>query len=298
MTFGREFWSIQARFEKDGGRILELGFSWQDGNKLLKLDGIAARQLSSLFDQIKTIYCGPQEPLLINGSPRLRRQYFDLAISQLFPQYIPLLRELFHVIAQRNALLKTEFDSAQKRSWDLSLIKTNTEVFQYRMRYLKLLNEAIQNGPGFVSLANQKPSYIYQSTHKELESMDSDAQMAFLQKLESREKHWQRSLIGCHLDDYDFILDERSMKSFASQGQKQMVAITLKLTQASLIREVTGIRPILLFDDIYAELDAEHSLKVRQFVDDGLQVFVASPRADVSRFWPGLNPVKGIGEVA
>ncbi|HOH78399.1 MAG TPA: DNA replication and repair protein RecF, partial [Candidatus Cloacimonadota bacterium] len=125
-----------------------------------------------------------------------------------------------------------------------------------------------------------------------------DAQMGMLLKLESREKQWQRNLVGAHLDDYDIGLEGRPMKVYASQGQKRMAVIALKLTQANLVQKVTGVKPLLLFDDIFAELDAFHSGKVRELTDTRDQIFVASPRPDVARNWPGLEALKGFGEGA
>jgi len=298
LAYGATNWSIKAQFSKDSGRKLDLSMVWGEGRKMLKLDDVPARQLSSLFHNVKTIYCSPEDLTLINGSPRFRRQYFDLAISQLFPEYIPLLRELYHIVTQRNALLKTDFDREQKRGWDLSFIKANREVLAFRHRYLTLLNDYIQTRPGFVSRLNLRPLCVYHPVLRDIETMDTDALMSLLLKLETREKHWQRSLVGAHLDDYDFSLDGKSMKSYASQGQKRVVAISLKLTQARLVQQVTQVKPILLFDDIFAELDSYHSQKVQELTDSGHQVFVASPRPDVSDIWPALLPLKGFGDCA
>jgi recombinational DNA repair ATPase RecF len=77
-----------------------------------------------------------------------------------------------------------------------------------------------------------------------------------------------------------------------------MAAIALKLTQANLVQKVTGVKPLLLFDDIFAELDAFHSGKVRELTDTRDQIFVASPILDVARNWPGLEALKGFGEGA
>jgi len=298
LAYGEPEWIVRAVFIKDNGSRLELSLLWNEGKKVLKLDGVVARHLSSLFQNVKTIYCAPEDLVLINGSPRYRRQFFDLAVSQLFPEYIPLLRELYHVVAQRNALLKTDFDREQKRIWDQSFVKANHEVLAFRQRYLKLLNDLIQSGPGFISEECYRPLFHYHPVVREWERMDCDTQMGVLLKLESREKLWQRSLVGAHLDDYDISLEGRAMKVFSSQGQKRMAAIALKLYQANLVRKVTGIRPVLLFDDIFAELDAFHSGRVKELTDTGDQIFVASPRQDVAANWPGLQALTGFGASA
>ena len=291
-------WKLEATFSLDSGSTMELEISFTASGKLLKLDGTPLRMLSTLFEYIKIIYLAPEDLSLICGSPRKRRQFFDLAISQLFPAYIGVLRGFLHVIAQRNALLKTKYDPQQKRIWDSGLIKANKEVLSYRLRYLGLLNQQFEQMPSIIHSVKANPHFSYQAQFKDFQGLSDEELFSILQKLETREQLWQRSLVGAHLDDYEISLDGKSMKDYASQGQKRMAAIALKLAHASLLQNHTSIKPILLFDDIFAELDAEHSQMVRSLVDDGLQVFVASPKPDVAEIWPELTQLEGFGRSA
>lgn len=291
-------WRIEAAFSMDSGSKMELEINYSDSGKLLKLDGTPLRMLSTLFEYIKVIYLAPEDLSLISGSPRKRRQFFDLAISQLFPAYIGVLRGFLHIIAQRNALLKTHYDPQQKRIWDSGLIKANKDVVNYRLHYLKLLNDQFEQMPSIIHSVEHNPCFSYQAQLKDIQDLSDDELLAQLHKLEPREQALQRSLVGAHLDDYEISLDGKSMKDYASQGQKRMVAIALKLAHASLLQNHTSIRPILLFDDIFAELDAEHSSMVRSLVGNGLQVFVASPKPDVAEIWPELTQLEGFGRGA
>lgn len=286
-------WKIEAVFSLDSGSKMELEITYSALGKLLKLDGNPLRALSTLFEYIKIIYLAPEDLSLINGSPRQRRQFIDLAISQLFPAYIDVLRGYLHLVSQRNALLKTKCDPEQKRIWDLSFIKANNEVLGYRMQYLQLLNQQFEQNPGIVHSVEQNPRFSYLAQLKDFHKMDEAEQLIQLNKIEAREQLWQRSLVGAHLDDYEIVLEGKPMKLYASQGQKRMAAIALKLAHAALLEKHTAIKPILLFDDIFAELDATHSLMVKSLVGEGLQVFVASPRPDVVDIWPQLTQLAG-----
>lgn len=296
--YDAEGWRIGAAFSLDSGSTMELEITYSASGKLLKLDGTPLKMLSTLFEYIKIIYLAPEDLSLISGSPRKRRQFFDLAISQLFPAYIGVLRGFLQVVAQRNALLKTQYDPQQKRIWDSGLIKANKEVLSYRLHYLELLNQQFEQMPNIIHSVEQNPCFSYQAQLKDFQDLSEAEQLAHLQKLEQREQLWQRSLIGAHLDDYEVSLDGKSMKDYASQGQKRMAAIALKLAHASLLQNHTSIKPILLFDDIFAELDAEHSRMVKSLVNNGLQVFVASPKPDVAEIWPELTQLAGFGRGA
>ncbi len=291
LQFEASFFRICSDFATDGNNSLKVALSFGSSKKLLKLDELPIRQLSRLFDVVKVIYCAPEDLSLVSGSPRYRRQYFDLAITQLHPQYIPVLRNYLHVVEQRNAMLKRSYQKEEKLSWDTRFAMSLLEVCDYRQRYLTLVNEAYreQFTGIFPTAASIEIAYIPASKHVLNNSCEEIVQ--HLQDMEPREKLWQRTLLGAHLDDYEFHLQDRVMKTFASQGQRRIAVIILKLIQARLIEKVTGIKPILLFDDIFAELDSFHAISIRDCIDSRYQVFIASPRDDISKIWQGYQVV-------
>lgn len=292
------FFRIKADFCSDNNDPMSLSLSYGAGKKLLKLDELPVRQLSRLFDLVKIIYCAPEDLLLINGSPRFRRQYFDLATAQLHPTYIPVLREYLRLVEQRNALLKTRFDPAEKKTWDKRFVDAWHEVLTYRMRYLELVNASFGNDFASAFSISSKLKLGYTPAMKCKPDASPEELQQGLKDLEAREVQWQRSLAGAHLDDYDFQMGGRAMKSFASQGQKRVAVIILKLVQARLIEQVTRIKPIMLFDDILAELDTRHSRSIKDCIDSRYQVFIASPREEVKQIWntyPELR-LSGVGD--
>jgi DNA replication and repair protein RecF len=295
---GAEFFSLRSVFEEDTSMELKLQISWQQGKKLLKINDAAERQLSRIFQCVKVIYSAPEDMNLISGYPRFRRQYFDLAVAQIYPEYIALLRSYLHVVEQRNALLKKTFDSREKHSWDLKFCDLLTEVLQYRRKYLDLLNKSLSGE--YTNISGQvreiKVKYLYHILGEEPGGREHLARV--LQELEQRETKYQRTLIGAHLDDYEFLLNGHNLRTYGSQGQKRITVIVTKLIQAALIEKLTGIKPILLFDDVFAELDLEHSHRIRQYVDYRYQVFIASPREDIAQEWGELDRLNIQGESA
>ncbi|MDD4310736.1 MAG: DNA replication and repair protein RecF [Candidatus Cloacimonetes bacterium] len=292
LHYDSKMFRIVADFSTDADSKLKVSLAYADKKKLLKLDDLPIRQLSKLFDVVKVIYCAPEDLLMINGSPRFRRQYFDLAIAQLYPQYIPLLRNYLHLVEQRNALLKRNYQPAEKQSWDESFARSMHDVWSFRARYLLSLNEAFRNQ--YTSIFPLASSIVVNYNTALKLKLDSSVNsiLNHLRDLEPREKLWQRSLAGAHLDDYEFKLSGRDMRVYASQGQKRIAVIILKLIQAHLIETITGIKPILLFDDIFAELDYYHSQSIRDCIDSRYQVFIASPKEDICNIWKGYQVLK------
>lgn len=297
LHFESAWFRVAGGYNTDLDTPLQVALSYGEKRKLLKLDELPVRQLSKLFDVVKVIYCAPEDLLLVNGSPRFRRQYFDLAVAQLYPAYIPVLRNYLHLVEQRNALFKRQFSTSEKSSWDISFASALHEVLDYRNRYLALINVAFAEmyQEVFPTAANLGISYL-PVLKLPLDSSEEKI-AAQLKELEPREKQWQRSLAGAHLDDYEFRYKGRRMRSYASQGQKRIAVIILKLIQARLIEKITAIKPVLLFDDIFAELDSLHSQRIRDCIDNRYQVFIASPKEDVCAIWQGY-PILKLNEVA
>ena len=296
LNFEGQFFRVQSLFISDQQTPKKVSLSYADQHKLLKIDELPIRQLSSLLEVVKVIYCAPEDHLLISGAPRFRRQYFDLAISQLYPPYINVLRHFLHIVQQRNAMLKRNYSRAEITSWNLSFASSLAEVWNYRNRYLKQVNTAFQETFKDIFPASTAISLAYIPSLKlPLESSPEEI-IKHLATIEEREKLLQRSLVGAHLDDYEFKLKGRKMLTYASQGQKRIAVIILKLIQARLIETVTGIKPIMLFDDIFAELDTFHSQQIRNCINNRYQVFIASPKEDLCNIWQGyqIQKLEGI----
>jgi DNA replication and repair protein RecF len=286
LCFHQPYFRVCSGFKTDQGNHLKVALSYAEGKKLLKLDELPLRQLSSLFDVVKVIYLAPEDLQLVSGSPRFRRQYFDLAIAQLFPAYITVLREYLHIVEQRNAMLKRSFTVGEKRSWDTHFAQSLASVLDYRHRYLERVNKAMSASFAGVFPLVTELKIDYLPTIKTF-PCDAEKLLEQITDVEQRERHWQRSLIGAHLDDYEFRLSERAMKLYASQGQRRIAVIILKLIQARLIENITGIKPVLLFDDIFAELDLKHTASIHDCVDSRYQVFIASPKDEIEHIWHG-----------
>lgn len=286
---------LMARYQTQQNSALNVRLSYLENRKVLKINDLISKQLSDLMSRVKVIYLAPDDIQLINGAPRIRRQYFDFAISQLFPAYLALLRAYLHVVDQRNRLLKTEHSKSEKRSWDIRFIQALLALYPYRKQYLDLLNGVLHTDFGRISENTQQVQISYEPALKDAFARDQDALMAHLESIAPKELLWQRSLVGAHLDDYNFCIAGNSMQSFASQGQKRIAVIIVKLIQANLVRETTGIVPILLFDDIFAELDAEHSQRIRDLSCGFCQIFVAAPKEDIAQIFSSMSVIR-LGE--
>ena len=202
------------------------------------------------------------------------------------------------MVQQRNAMLKRNYSSKELSSWNLAFATSLAEVWKYRNRYLQQINSALKEAFKDIFPESADITIGYLSSLKlPLESPVEDI-IKQLAALEEREKMLQRSIVGAHLDDYEFKLQEHRMRIYASQGQKRIAVIILKLLQAHLIEKITSIKPILLFDDIFAELDTYNSQQIRNCINNHYQVFISSPKEDIRNIWQDypIKYLKGIAQ--
>lgn len=289
---GEEFFSLDALYQDEFDSPLKIQLSYSERKKYLKINQQSANRLSALFSFVKVIYCAPDDIQLINGSPSNRRQYFDMAISQLFPEYMDLLRAYLHIVEQRNKLLKNSFEEVEKTVWDRHFANALVQLYPYRLKYLKLLQDKFKELALGFGKDKAKVSLCYLPTIKGIEGINEEGIEKQLKQALAAELKWQRSTLGAHLDDYCLSLAQNPMRSYASQGQKRMAVVLLKLVQAALIEDITKVKPIILFDDVFAELDKEHSAKVYEHSKGKYQLFIAAPKSDVKELWGRLNTIE------
>lgn len=287
LNFGQNAFSINAEFELKMGRC-SIRTDYAFGKKKISINQIPARQLSQIYEYVKVIYCSPEDIYLVNGSPRKRRQYFDLAIAQLRPSYINQLRHYLHIVEQRNILLKDSSNRKQKKHWDDLFLKAALPVIAQRLEYIDLLNSKILKTYKDALTETGLIDIRYAPTLNIPDKASESDYLDTLNAVESREWQYQRSLIGPHLDDYDISLNGRLLKDIGSQGQKRTVTLLIKIAHLELLKDVIGEYPILLLDDIFAELDNEHTHSFMDILSSHEQVFVASPNAFIRDYWRGI----------
>jgi DNA replication and repair protein RecF len=288
LQFDAKHFSIDAEFEL-GMVQCHIVSEFAQGKKKITINRIPVRQLSQIYEYVKVIYCSPEDVYLVNGSPRKRRQYFDLAIAQLTPSYIPQLRHYNHIVEQRNTLLKDSANKKQKKQWDKLFQDAALPVIVSRLAYISKLNGKIQSTYKDTLIETETLHIDYLPTlnpvQEECRTVSYEEQLA---RLASKEWQYQRTLIGPHLDDYEIRLLGKPLRDIGSQGQKRTVTLLIKIAHLELIRDSIGEYPILLLDDIFAELDKDHTEHFMKILESHEQVFVASPNSRTSVYWNKL----------
>lgn len=224
----------------------------------------------ALVGQLAVVYFSPQDVAIADGPPSGRRQYLNIANSQVAPAYLRALQQYNRVLAQRNHLLRLIRERRQPPSalapWSEQLFRTGALVLDQRLRMLAALNRRLPSIFRDLSGTQQELRLVYRSgvfpsgplpTSDVVPSMDALIQ-AFRERqadLAGREVEQAVSLLGPHRDDFALLLHDVDLTSYGSRGQQRLAVLALKLAEAEWMSAEMDERPVLLLDDVLSELD-------------------------------------------
>jgi DNA replication and repair protein RecF len=230
---------------------------------------------------------------LVRGGPEARRGWLDTLLVQLEPLYVHILGQYHQVLRQRNALLKdirakesdgespeNLFDAFSQLSlWDSQLAETGSRVTRRRARVLQRLTPLARKWHESISGKTEELDIQY-APNVVWESDDPiHVQKAFLEKIQTRqiaEKQLGTSVVGPHRDDVEFSIDRTPARSYGSQGQQRTLVLAIKLAELELLEEVIGEPPLLLLDDVLAELDPHRQNQLLDAIEDRFQTLITT----------------------
>lgn len=267
-------------------RTLDLAASCDlSGRKEVRVDGEVGRLFSKLVGHVAVVGLYPEDLEIVRGGPEARRSYLDALLAQMEPGAVDLLRDYARVVRQRNAALKDpeRYDGAVREVLDTQMIDLAVPVIQRRMALVEALVPRVSRLYAEVSGGAETSDLWYKGSYGEddLPTVAEALRERLLQRqkrLANAENQAQTTLFGPHRDDLLLMLDARPARETASQGQARSMAIALRLAGAELLASIEGREPVLLLDDVFAELDGPRRERLAALLPRGRQSFLCSPR--------------------
>lgn len=280
INFESERVQINANIEKSGIEI-ELDFSYnKEKQREIKINKLKTRP-KEFKNVLKTVLFSTQDLLLLRGSPQDRRDWLDAAISQIYPAYDERLSKYNKIRIQKNNFLKdyNQNDTLlEVYNEQLSILGSN--IIYLRLKFLKEIEKSAQEKHLIIS-SNEKLTIKYDCSFltKEYESGAEEISKKFKQKLDTiktAEIRRGQTLAGPHRDDVIFYINNQDGTKFASQGQQRTVVLSLKLAELDIITQKTGEPPVLLLDDVLAELDDIRQNYLLKTINQNTQTIITS----------------------
>lgn len=270
---GEDFAILKARYERKGvDEELLMGLS-AGRRKSLKRGGKEYGRLSAHIGSFPLVMVAPQDIDLIRDSGEERRRWMDMVISQSDPVYLDHLIRYGKALEQRNRLLREgAVDHNLYGAVELMMEMSAAYIHSTRAVWVAELSDIFDGYYNAVSGGGEHVALAYQSHLNEPD--------VTLQTLLDRERRHdeivRHTSVGIHRDDIEMTLDGLPMRRTGSQGQCKTFTIALRLAQYDFLRRTTGMRPMLLLDDIFDKLDASRVERIMALVTGGEfgQIFV------------------------
>jgi DNA replication and repair protein RecF len=294
--------------------IISLELSHEDRDLLLEYeinsDSINRARLNKsqvtkpkdILGYLNSVIFAPEDLDIVKRDPTNRRSFLDQLIIQFNPRMHGVYSDYDRVLKQRNTLLKSARATGTKGeglstldAWDQALIKNGTEIIAARVSITEKLTPGLVANYKNIAKSNNEPSMFIRSSvvatsqldHDDLETQnllsatDKDEITAlFQEKLSSvRPKELERgiTMIGPHRDDLQLNLGSLPAKGYASHGESWSYALALKLASLEILKQESRLGdPILILDDVFAELDKDRREKLSHLVQQNEQVLITA----------------------
>ncbi|WP_415881098.1 DNA replication/repair protein RecF [Leptolyngbya sp. Cla-17] len=286
---------ISAQLERDLGAV-DLSITFRNSSRrTVALNAQSLRRQLDFLGMLNIVQFSSLDLDLVRGGPDQRRNWLDSLLIQLEPIYASILQQYTHILRQRNALLRSRASQSvspesEVRSqpststselalWDAQLAVAGTRVIRRRSRVVQRIAPLATYWHREISGSTEEllVSYV---PNVELQSDDPNiVQQAFLAKIQERaiaEQYQHTTLVGPHRDEVNFSINQTSARQYGSQGQQRTLVLALKLAELKLIEDVIGEPPLLLLDDVLAELDLNRQNQLLDAIQDRFQTLITT----------------------
>jgi DNA replication and repair protein RecF len=297
VRFGEDTFFVRARFAAEGApdRVVEAGYSTRGQKKRVAVDGVEPDRLGDGIGNVGAVIFSPSDVELIAGGPGERRRFLDIVLSLAVPGYLPALQRYRSALRQRNALLRQGAADAVIEAWHDGLVEAGAIVTLARAEWIAAQAEAfaaryaaIAGGTtGTMRFRPSIPAFDGGALHADAlpdRAHVADAFAGELRRVAARERERGMTIAGPHRDDVLFAMQTADgpvdLREYGSGGQRRTAAIALRLVEAGALRATRGGDPILLLDDVFAELDEARAQRILELIerDERGQVILTAPK--------------------
>lgn len=277
VAFEQPWARLDAVITDDSARIVKLVVQPRP-SKSYDINGKPLKRLL-VQHQLPVILFEPNHLTLLGGSPEGRRNYLDDLLEQTIPNYQLIRQQYTRTLKQRNSLLKKgPVVAGQLFPWNLRLSELAGSIVRARHRLAERLNEelpelytALSNSKAAVALTyhNRFPPEQYES--QLIKKLEANQELDFIRGYTGN---------GPHREDFSVTYNGHDASDSASRGEIRTAVLALKILELKIIEHVTGVKPIILLDDVFSELDGSRRKLLTSYIED-YQAFITTTDADI-----------------
>ncbi len=263
---------------------------FRKGSKKIYVNDSLLKKQSEIKNYIRSVCFCSNDINIVRGEPSFRRIWIDKVVSQLEPVYVELINRFNRLLKQRSHFWRLEkFQKYQSseviESFDIQMSLISTRIFRRRMRALLKIRPFVEYWHTHLSKSKEQIGINYLSG---LENINEEEEEEVIRKKMSEKLLNQRSIealtgkcnFGPHRDDIEFLINDISIRKYGSSGQQRTLMLALKMAELDLLRNTINIHPLLILDDVLAELDITRQNLLLNSVGKNSQCLISATHLD------------------
>lgn len=290
VSWGAQQARLAGRFASDV-RSLEVSETIKPGQRTFSLNG-KKKSAADMQGILPSVAFSPDDLLLIKGPQSGKRAAVDLLGCQLSRAHRIIKRDYEKLIRHKNALLREGADPVLLASVNDMIVPTAVELCRYRQALFSNLVRRISHAYASLACEDETMEAVYVPSWVSAAEKDRaaaspcvfefDKQAAFdvleraLAERGPEERLRRKAVVGPHADRFEFFVDGRNASQFASQGQQRSLVLAWKIAEVELVREIAGVKPVLLLDDVMSELDSRRRRALVELLHQDIQTFITA----------------------
>ena len=273
---GEQCAALAFALEHERQNETEVTIKLRHDGKELWCDQVRVAKLAEHLGRFPTVVFSSQDMLLVRGSPGGRRRWLDLTLAAMDPNYLRALQTYTRALAERNALLKAGRPvEAELDAFEQTLAPAAAQLITLRTAGLQALEVTFKIAYARLCDDAEPATLVYEPNFAEA---SAESLLAKLESSRGRDLQFRTTLTGPHRDDFRFTVRQTAAKDFASEGQQRSLVLALRLAQAAWFQEKSGVRPVLLADDVLGELDPGRRARFWSAIDHESQIIATGTR--------------------
>ena len=286
LMFSKDYFLLNALFIDESESDINVKIIYtKEKEKQIIVNNSEIKPFSRHIGRVPCITFSPQEIVIVSGAPAERRRFIDNALSQTDRRYLDDLLAYRRVLQQRNAMLVQLYEEHRSYNdmlslWTEQLSKLAASIVHARLKFAALFLYHFKELYSQLSV-DENPAIHYRCS---LGSISADISLEelyslFIEKFKEIEKQEilrTQTMIGPHRDDLVFLLNDKEIKKYASQGQMRTFLICLKLSQHRFFSDILGEKPLCLLDDVFSELDSRRTADILSILETCGQTIITS----------------------
>jgi DNA replication and repair protein RecF len=294
VRFGEEVFRVEARVGATDGstRSVAAAFDRRARKKRVTVGGAEPARLGDAIGVVGVVVFSPSDVEIVAGSPTARRRFVDILLSLVVPGYVSTLQRYRQILQQRNSLLRQGARPSMVEAWNGGLVAEGSRIMAARRRWIEEREAAF--GERSAEISGGAPYRLhYEPSVADDQAADpadlpaagfARAFAAQLERVAEREQRRGVTLAGPHRDDLRITAEvggrEVDLRAYGSGGQQRTAAVALRMIEAETLQASRERKPIVLLDDVFAELDPGRSQRIVRWIDraDTGQVILTVPK--------------------